>query len=98
MEKITKKAKPVVKIMKGKKALLIAEGCKLNKKKKDAEKRLAEIKIEIDLTADGTYKNEAGDSLVISSSEKFTEIEPKKVLAYLKKMKMGARFPETIKI
>jgi len=97
MEKIKKEA-PVVKLMKGKKALLIAEACKLDKQKKAAEKRIKEIKAEIDLNKDGTYKNEAGDSLVISSAEKFTDIEPKKVMAYLKKMKMQARFSETIKV
>ncbi len=85
-------------ILKNKKALLLAEGCKLNKVKKDAEKRLKEIKTEIELTDEGTYKNEAGDQLVISESERFSDIEPKKVLAYLKKMKMTSRFPDVIKI
>lgn len=102
MEKITKKKavvkKAVVKTFKGKKALLIAEGCKLNKTKSDAEKRLKEIKIEIDITSEGTYKNDAGDVLVVSESDNFSDIEPKKVLAYLKKMKMAARFPEVIKV
>ena len=86
------------KLIKGKKALLLAEGCKLNKIKKDAEKRLKEIKIEIDFKKDGTYKNEAGDELVVSESEKFSDIQPKKVLVYLKKMKMMSRFPEVIKV
>ena len=98
MEKIIKKAKPVVKLMKGKKALLLAEGCKLNKVKKDAEKRLKEIKTEIELEKEGTYKNEAGDQLIVSVTEKFSDITPKKVMDYLKKMKMGSRFPETIKV
>ncbi|MDP8268217.1 MAG: hypothetical protein P9L97_05760 [Candidatus Tenebribacter davisii] len=98
MKKIIKKEKPVERLMKGKKASLIAEGCKLNKIKKDTTKRLDEIKAEIELTKKGTYKNEAGDQLVISESEKFSEIEPKKVIAYLKKNDMSARFPETIKV
>ena len=97
MKKIIKK-KAVNKIMKGKKALLIAEGCKLNTQKKAVVKRLDEIKVEIDLAEDGTYKNEAGDVLVISSSDKFSDIEPKKVMAYLKKNDMKARFSEVIKV
>ena len=87
-----------VKIIKGRKALLLAEGCKLNKIKKDAENRLKEIKAEIEFNSSGTYKNEAGDQLVIAETKKFSDIPPKKVLDYLKKMKMNSRFPEVIKV
>ena len=92
------KTVPVDKVLKGKKALLIAEGCKLNKIKKDAEKRLKQIKNELDITVEGTYKNEANDTLVVSIADNFTDIDPMKVLAYLKRIKMAGRFTETIKV
>ena len=86
------------KVFKGKKALLVAEGCKLNKEKKGIDTRLAEIKDELSLKVAGTYTNEAGDKLVISETEKFTDIQPKSVMNYLKKNKMASRFPETVKV
>lgn len=100
MEKIKKetKKKAVVKTFKGKKALLLAEGCKLNKVKKDAEKRLKEIKEEIDIAVEGTYTNEVGDKLVVSESDNYTDIDPKDVKMYLKNNKMLKRFSETIKV
>jgi len=85
-------------ILEGKNALLLAEGAKLNKIKKEAEKRLTEIKKELGIKEPNTYKNEAGDALVVSIMDKNSDIEPKKVMAYLKKMKMTARFPEVIKV
>jgi hypothetical protein len=85
-------------ILEGTNALLLAEGCKLSKIKKDAEKRIAEIKKKIGLKEEGIYKNEVGDILDISVMDKNSDIEPKKVMAYLKKMKMTARFPEVIKV
>jgi len=86
------------KVFKGKKALLIAEGCKLSKEKKRVEERMKEIKKELGTLSPGTYENEAGDSLVVSEMEKFSDINPKKVLDYLKKQKMVGRFPETVKV
>ena len=85
-------------MLEGKNALLLAEGAKLNKIKKEAEKRLTEIKKELGIKEPNTYKNEAGDALVVSIMDKNSDIEPKKVMAYLKKMKMTARFPEVIKV
>lgn len=85
-------------ILQGKKALLLAEGAKLNKVKKEAEKRLSEIRAELDIKEAGTYKNEAGDMLAVSVMVKFSDIDPKNVMSYLKKMKMAARFPDVIKV
>lgn len=86
------------KLLKGRKALLLAEGCKVKKQMKEAEERLKEIKDEMDLKNPGTYKNEAGDELVINETEKFSEISPVTVLNYLKKKGMASRFPETVKV
>jgi len=85
-------------MLEGKNALLLAEGVKFNKIKKDAEKRLSEIKEKIGIKEEGIYKNEVGDILDVSVMDKNSDIEPKKVLAYLKKMKMTSRFSEVIKV
>jgi hypothetical protein len=85
-------------MLKGDKAVLLAEGCKINKEKKKAEKRLAEIKKEIGIKAPGTYVNKAGDELVIAETEKWSDISPKKVLDYLKKNRLSNRFPEVVKV
>jgi len=66
-------------LLKGKKALLLAEACKLNKTKKDAEKRIKKIKIEMNLSKTGEYVNEANDILVLSESDKFSDIDTKKL-------------------
>jgi len=85
-------------MLEGKNALLLAEGVKFNKIKKDAEKRLSEIKEKIGIKEEGIYKNEVGDILDVSVMDKNSDIEPKKVLTYLKKMKMTSRFSEVIKV
>lgn len=85
-------------ILKGKKALLLAEGCKINKEKKKLEKRLAEIKAEIDLKVPDTYLNEAGDELTVSEVPNFSDVDPKKVIDYLRKQKLSTRFPEVVKV
>jgi len=86
------------KLLKGRKALLLAEGCKLKKEIKARDSRLREIKDEIGLHEANTYRNEAGDELVIAQTEKFSEISPRTVLTYLKKKKMSNRFPEIVKV
>ena len=85
-------------MLKGKKAVLLAEGCKLKKEIRAREERLKEIKKQINLKETGTYRNEAGDTLVVSETEKFTDIAPKNVLNYLKKNGMISRFPEVVKV
>ena len=85
-------------ILKGRKALLLAEGCKIKKEMKILDERLKEIRSELDIDFADTFRNEAGDELVISETEKFTEISPKRVLNYLKKNQMTSRFPETVKV
>ena len=88
----------MAKMLKGRKALLLAEGCKIKRQMKMHEERLKEIRSELGFDSAGIYRNEAGDELVISETEKFTEISPKSVLNYLKKNNMASRFPETVKV
>jgi predicted DNA-binding antitoxin AbrB/MazE fold protein len=85
-------------ILKGKKALLLAEGCKIKKNMKAEEKRLAEIKKEMNIKKDGNYSNEAGDTLNVAKSENFTDIEPRKLLDYLKKNGLSRRFFSLVKV
>jgi hypothetical protein len=86
------------KLVKGKKALLLAEGCKLNKQKKEIENRLKEIKTEIDFKIPNTYRNEAGDELVLSETERFTDVLPEDVRSYLKKNRLGKHFFGCVKV
>ena len=88
----------MARLFKGKKALLLAEGCKLNKEIKERNERLSEIKDELDITKPGTYRNEANDELVVSETEQFSDIAPQDVLAYLRKKKMGKRIWECVKV
>ena len=81
-----------------KQSLLLAEASKLNKAKKEIEDRLKKIKILFGPLEKGKYKNAAGDELTISETLKFTEIDPKKVFAYLKKDKRMSSFPGTVKV
>lgn len=87
----------MARMLKGRKALLLAEGCKLRKQGKAIDERLKEIKGELDFV-DGVYRNEAGDELVVSDSEKYSEISPRDVLMYLKRKQMSNRFPEVVKV
>jgi len=66
-------------LLKGTKALLLAEACKLNKTKKDAEKRIKKIKTEMHLSKAGEYINEASDILVLTESDKFSDVDAKKL-------------------
>ena len=84
-------------VLKGKKALLLAEACKISKEKKKIEKRIDAIKGELDLKK-GSYSNEANDSLTIGESDKMSPIEPKKAFLYMKKAGLRAEFWKCIKI
>jgi len=66
-------------LLKGKKAVLLAEACKLTTIKKNAEKRIKQIKTEMDLKNAGEYVNEANDKLVLSESDKFSDIDARKL-------------------
>jgi len=72
-------------LLKGKKALLLAEACKLNKTKKEAEKRIKVIKTEMGLKNPGEYVNEANDKLVLSESTKFSDVDARKLFLKFKK-------------
>jgi hypothetical protein len=82
----------------GKRGLLLAEGCKLSKEKKEIENRIKEIKKGLRISEAGSYTNDAGDVLVVAASEQYTEIDGKEVLAYLKTQKMGKRVWECLKV
>jgi len=87
-------------LLKGKKALLLAEACKLNVTKKNAEKRIKQIKIEMDLKNAGEYVNEANDKLVLAESDKFTDIDARKLYNKLKKKSksMEMKFFTVVKV
>jgi len=84
-------------ILKGKKALLLAEACKIGKEIKDKTKRLNTIKEELDLKK-GSYENEANDTLNIGESDKMSPIDPKKAFLYMKKNDLRAEFWKCVKI
>ena len=86
-------------LLKGEEALLLAEACKLDKQRKDAEKRLKEIKKAFtDLKEKGEYSNSAGDHVIVSFRDKYTEMEPKEVQKLLKSKKLGKYFWKCVKI
>lgn len=85
-------------ILEGNQAMLLAEGAKINTQIKALDKRFKEIKAELGTLPVGTYENQAKDKLVISETERFTDIDPKKVFDYLKKEKRMASFPGTVKV
>lgn len=82
----------------GDKALLLAEGCKLNKQKKEAEKRLKEIKKSLDLKVAGQYTNSAGDKLNFTVVSNLTDPEPEDFYKEMKKKKLKAFFWKCIKV
>lgn len=85
-------------LLKGDKALLLAEGCKINKQKKDIEKRLNEIKKELDFKIAGDYSNSAGDVVNFSLVQKYTDPDPKEFHSVLKKKKLGKFFWSCVKV
>lgn len=84
--------------LKGNKALLLAEGCKLNKQKKEIDKRIAQIKKELKIKEAGTYTNLAGDELNVAEFDNFSDIDPAKVITYMRKQRMISRLPEVFKV
>jgi hypothetical protein len=92
-----KKTLPQI-MLTGDKALLLAEGAKLNKEKKAAEKRLAEIKIEMKLKEEGVYKNKAGDELTLVFSDAYSEIDPEKLFNLFVKNRKKRKFWSVVKV
>lgn len=76
-------------LLTGDKALLLAEGCKLNKQKKDIELRLSEIKKDLDLKVKGDYSNSAGDVVNLGLTPKFTDPDPKEFFDIMKSKKLS---------
>jgi tetrahydromethanopterin S-methyltransferase subunit G len=85
-------------MLSGEKALLVAEGCKLDKQKKDIEKRLTEIKKALDFKKAGEYSNSAGDRIVVSIRDNYTNIVPKELYSTMKKKKLGKFFWGSVKV
>ncbi len=85
-------------LLEGDRALLLAEACKLNKTKKAAEKRLKAIKKEMDLTVASDYENKAGDTLALTFSDKFTDVEPEKLFNLFVKNRKKAKFWGIVKV
>jgi len=85
-------------LLEGDDALLLAEACKLNKEKKAAEKRIKKIKTELGLKDAGEYVNKAGDTLVLSLADKFTEIDPEKLFAKFVKNRKKKKFWTVVKV
>jgi len=82
------------------KGLLLSEACKLDKEKKDIEKRLKEIKEELNpiLKNEGVYSNNAGDRVTVSFREKYTDVEPKELYNLMKKKKLVKFFWKSVKV
>ncbi len=85
-------------LLTGEKADLLTEGCFLNKENKKIEKRLSEIKKELDLSAKGTYFNEHGDEVVINFTPRKTDPEPKEIFKYMKAQRIARHFWKCVKI
>ena len=85
-------------LLENSKGLLLAEGCKLDKRKKAAEKRLKEIKKELDLTQKGDYTNRSGNIVKVTVVPKKSDIDPKRLHSLLVKKKMISRFWSCIKV
>ncbi len=85
-------------VLEGENALLLAEACKLNKEKKAAEKRIKKIKTLMDLDKAGEYENKAGDKLVLTHADTFTEIDPKELFEKFVKNKKKEKFWTVVKV
>jgi hypothetical protein len=88
-----------VNMLSGETAELLSLACDLDKQKKKIDKELAEIKDKLKNELEpGKYTNPTGDTLTLSESVSYTEIEPKALLKELRKLKLEAKFPDCIKV
>lgn len=99
----TKKPKKVIEqehsfLLTGDNALLLAEGCKLNKQKKDIDKRLAEIKKSLNLEIAGDYSNLVGDEVNFALIPKLTDPDPKEFHSLMKSKKLTKFFWGCVKV
>ena len=77
----------------GNEGLLLAEACKLDKQRKEAEKRLKEIKKSFtSVEKVGQYYNDAGDKLDFSERDNYTPIDSKELYDLMKKRKISKFF------
>jgi len=88
----------MAKMLKGDQAELLAEACKLNKTKKDAEKRLGEIKGELKKLKPGDYTNRGGDTLNVSVTDKTSDVDAMSLFNYFKRKKQTSRFWACVKV
>ena len=82
----------------GERAKLLTEACDLNRIKKNAEKRLAEIRKEIDINDKGVYVNYNNDQLTVVESIPKSDIDPKELYAYMLKEKKLESFWTSVKV
>jgi len=89
----------MIKKIKGTNAKLINEGSDLTDQVKVMNGRLKEIKaILTEDLGEGTFTTKKGYSLCISSFDKWTDVTPESALNALKKMRLGQRYQEVIKV
>ena len=82
----------------GEKAILLNKGCKYDRKIKELQEKLKEIKIELEIEEPGTYTNDIGDVLIVTRRDRFEDIPPSRLLKYLKSKRRGTKFINCIKV
>lgn len=79
-------------------ALLINEGCRLDKEKKDIESKLAGIKTELEMLEVGKYKTDIGSIVTVSESDSYSAIDPAGAKALLRSKRLGKNFLSCVKV
>ena len=77
---------------------LIREGCKLDRRIKKAQVKLAAIKLQMQDWESGTVGTEQGDTVTISRINMHTEPNPTKIYKWFKKNLTAAQFFSCVKI
>jgi len=77
---------------------LINTGCKLDKLKKDCETRLDGIKTELEVLRLGKHVTPEGNSVTISETAVYTEIDPEEAKRALREKRLGKSFMECVKV
>ena len=83
---------------KKKQAELIREGCKLDRRIKKAQVKLATIKAEMTDWPEGSVGTEQGDIVTIKKVNQYTEPNPNKVYNWFKKNLTASHFFSCVKI
>lgn len=78
--------------------VLLAKGCDLDKNIKSQKKELDAIKKKLEKLGSGTYTNSMGDVMLISETDKFTDIEPITLYEFLKKLRKSKEIFKCVKV